>query len=123
MCRHTKSHHESSARTGELVLYIIVDCRLIGGHQDSLLFQHLRKLAVLMHRHQDITAADKLFRKIELRNGRPIRVFFNAYSRRPWLAREITTESEITGRLTLAQLGILEHVESDELLGVDTLQA
>lgn len=41
-------------------LLLLVALGGLGGCQDSLLLEQFRKLAVLVHRDQDIAAADKL---------------------------------------------------------------
>lgn len=52
---------------------------LVGSHQNRLLFKHFCELSILVHRHKDIATANKLLVQIQLRDRRPVRVFFDAW--------------------------------------------
>lgn len=41
-------------------------------NQNALLLEQLGQLSALMHRHQDVAAADKLLIDVQLRNGWPV---------------------------------------------------
>lgn len=49
-------------------------------YQHLLLLQELRKLAILMHRNEDVTTANKLLVHIQLWYRRPFRVLFDSYT-------------------------------------------
>ncbi|KAI6773190.1 hypothetical protein HG531_000039 [Fusarium graminearum] len=65
-----------------------------------LLVEELSQVTILVHRHQNIRTTDKVLLDVELRNRGPVGVLLDA----------------------LAQLRVLEDVESGELVGVDALQ-
>lgn len=50
---------------------------LIRCDQNTLPLEELRKLTILMHRHQDIASSNKFFVQIQLWDGRPIRVLLD----------------------------------------------
>lgn len=67
----------------------------------SVLRQKLRQLPALMHRNQNVTAANKLPREVKLRDRRPVRILLDA----------------------LPQLVVLEDVEGGELGRVNALHS
>lgn len=52
----------------------------ISRNQNSLLLEQLGQRTILMHRHHDIGAANKLLVNVELWNGGPLGVFLDSYT-------------------------------------------
>lgn len=51
----------------------------LSGYNDTLLFQHLRQRTILVHRHEYVTAANKLLVDVELRYRGPFRILLDAW--------------------------------------------
>lgn len=87
-----------------------------------------------MHRHQDVSAANKLIGNVELRNRLPVAVLLDTCSTPvSQCVQSTTTKGETTASqrialpsirksLTSPKLLILQHIERCELLRVDALQ-
>jgi hypothetical protein len=81
-----------------LVLLLLVALLL---NQDLVLLKQLRQVSILMHRDQDVAAANKLLVQVQLGDGRPVRVLLDS----------------------LPQLRVLQDVEGRKLVGADALEA
>jgi hypothetical protein len=53
---------------------------LVGGHKHILLLKQLAQRAILVHRHEDIRATDKLAANVQLGNRLPVAVLLDACS-------------------------------------------
>jgi hypothetical protein len=50
----------------------------VGGNKHILLLKQLAQRAILVHRHEDICATNKLAANVQLRNRLPVAVLFDA---------------------------------------------
>lgn len=76
---------------------LCLGCLLL--HDELLLLEHLRQVAVLVHRNKNVATTNKVLLHVELGNGWPVGVLLDS----------------------LTQLLVLEDVEGSELFGVDAL--
>ena len=98
---------------------------LVGGHKHILLLKQLAQRAILVHRHEDIRATNKLAANVQLGNRLPVTVLLDTCS-------SVVSKMSLTAPIvhspwkiphTRSKLLILEHVERGELLRVDALEA
>lgn len=91
-----------------------------------LLLEQLAQRAVLVHRHENVSAANELVGDVKLGNGLPVAVLLDTCPTH--VSTSLNWPSSTSRALpefqrTRSKVLILQHIECSELLRVDALQA